>query len=184
MIYLSLSSGAQAKGHEIQRCDGMEKTEREALTLNSHLQFSSTLISNLLLSTLQFFLLPVVNLTLPPPNIVFCASTSWPTTTFSGGPLLPSVDDCLDRYYADLVSAEDVQRMRVTPGLLEWFKSPQSSQPAIHEKTPILLLAWLFWYACPKLITIAFLFAHILFLHASRFTLFVFILAKHVSFLG
>jgi len=29
------------------------------------------------------------------------------------GPLVPSVDDCLDRYYADLVSAEDVQRMRV-----------------------------------------------------------------------
>ena len=120
MIYLSLSSGAQAKGHEIQRCDGMEKTEREALTLNSHLQFSPTLISNFLLSTLQFFLLPVVNLTLPPPKHCFLclyklANNDLPT----GGPLLPSVDDCLDRYYADLVSAEDVQRMRVTPGLLE-----------------------------------------------------------------
>lgn len=29
------------------------------------------------------------------------------------GPLVPSVDDCLDRYYTDLVPAEDVQRMRV-----------------------------------------------------------------------
>lgn len=30
---------------------------------------------------------------------------------------MPSVDDCLDRFYTDLVPAEDVQRMRVRPGL-------------------------------------------------------------------
>ncbi len=51
-----------------------------------------------------------------PPTLFFVplqAGQQRPT----GGPLLPSVDDCLDRYYADLVSAEDVQRMRVTPGL-------------------------------------------------------------------
>ena len=32
------------------------------------------------------------------------------------GALVPSVDDCLDRLYTELVPAEDVARMRVRPG--------------------------------------------------------------------
>jgi len=39
-----------------------------------------------------------------------------PPLTLPRGPLVPSVDDCLDRYYTDLVPAEDVQRMRVMLG--------------------------------------------------------------------
>ena len=57
MIYLSLSSGAQANGvMKFNDVMGWEKIERKASTLNSHLQFSPTLISNFLLSTHHFFL--------------------------------------------------------------------------------------------------------------------------------
>lgn len=161
---------------------------------HSHLQFSPKYTSFFKKPVVSWFLthLSQINLTLPPPK-------NW-ANNFSGGPLVPSVDNCLDRYYADLVSAEDVQRMRVTPGLSGSFliyimwRSPTKGvgkyeewlikssirkrdastdyalaiQPPQSSQHPFMLT--------PILLLVLFLF----FLHATIFTLFVFILLPNM----
>eukprot|EP00435_Cladocopium_sp_Y103_P055767 s138_g18.t1 len=55
-------------------------------------------------------------------------------------PLVPSVDDCLDRYYTDLVPAEDVQRMRVMLGQYGIFsRFSNSNFEVTKEDLPELL---------------------------------------------